>query len=90
MKYPKNIPKIQKSNINLKNEEENISNLGIDNNTQINENKVNDINEINKINKINNNESIQQQQYTKYMDYFRKRKEFYNKKNMDLLFWIKS
>ena len=76
-----------KSNEILKNEEENISNLEIDNNTQINESKVNVIDEINK---INNNESIQQQQYTKYMDYFRKRKEFYNKKNMDLLFWIKT
>jgi len=52
----------------------------MDNDTQINENKVNVINEINK---IDNNESIQQQQYTKYMDYFRKRKEFYNKKNIE-------
>ena len=69
-----------KSNENLKNEEENISNLGIDNNTERNENNVNDINEINK---INNNELIQQQQYTKYMDYFRKRKEFYNSKNIE-------
>ena len=66
-----------KSNENLKNEEENISNLEIDNNTQINENKVNEIN------KINNKEPKQKLQYTKYMDYFRKRKEFYNQKNIE-------
>ena len=66
-----------KSNENLKNEEENISNLGIDNNTERNENNVNEIN------KINNNESIQQQQYTKYKNYYRKRKEFYNSKNIE-------
>lgn len=69
-----------KSNENLKNEEENNSNLEIDNNTERNENNVNDINEINK---INNNESVQTQQYSKYMDYFRKRKEFYNNKNIE-------
>jgi len=66
-----------KSNEILKNEEENISNLEIDNNTQINENKVNEIN------KINNKEPKQKLHYTKYMDYFRKRKEFYNKKNIE-------
>ena len=61
-------------NENLKNEEE------IGNNIETNESNNNEINEINE---NNNNETIQQQHNIGYMDYFRKRKEFYNNNNID-------